>query len=203
MLIQDHRNRAAGVSHPLLSFAPEGPARARGRVHELCGPARRTLAAMALGSGDGPPVIWIAPGWQAERIMPHGLLPFADPGRLIFVHARSEVDLLWTMEEALRSGAAPIVVADLPFIPALTPVRRLHLAAEAGAKGAATPPLGLILTAERGGAAGTESRWHLGPVPGGWHLARLRARMAPPADWAIRRDHGTLRLERHREPADA
>ena len=212
MLIHDHSGRRAGPPRPLLPFAPEGPGLRRGRVHELCGPARRTLAAMTLGvdrgemdrdgMDPGGAVIWIAPGWQAERLMPHGLLPFADPGRLIFAHARTEVDLLWSMEEALRSGAAPIVVADLPFVPALTPLRRLQLATEAGSQRGAAP-VGLILTPERGGAAGAESRWHLGHEPGGWHLARLRARMDPPASWRIRRDHGALRLESAREREEA
>ena len=53
---------------------------ARGRVHELCGPARWTLAAMILGQSEGP-VLWIGPGWVAERIYPPGLEEWADPGR--------------------------------------------------------------------------------------------------------------------------
>ncbi|MDZ4135085.1 MAG: hypothetical protein U1D06_05750, partial [Paracoccaceae bacterium] len=144
----------------------------RGRVHEICGPARRSLAAMIMGAdrGSGPmnrgpgnwgptnrrsenwgptnwgPVIWIAAGWQGERLLPDGLRDFAEPGRVIFVTARHAPDLLWAMEEALRSGAAPLVIADLPEPPALTPVRRLQLATEAGARVAPQAPLGLMLT---------------------------------------------------------
>jgi protein ImuA len=109
---------------------------ARGRVHEFCGRARVTLAAVVLGQTTGP-VIWAHPGWQAERLFPDGLLRHADPGRIVFASARRPEDLLWTMEEALRSGAVPLVVAELTSPPALTPVRRLHLAAEAGAAAAA------------------------------------------------------------------
>lgn len=177
---------------------------ARGRVHEICGPARLTLAALILGASQGAsqgPVIWISPGWQAERVYPPGFRGLADPGRIIFARARRPEDVLWAMEEALRSGAAPMVLADLPAPPALTPVRRLHLACAAGAEAAQhrgrMPPLGLILTPEHGGAQGVESRWHMAASPSGstlmdqrsaWVMRRLRARMAPEAAWALQRD---------------
>jgi protein ImuA len=168
------------------------PRLAPGRVHEFCGPARRTLAALVMGATEGP-VIWAFPGWQAERLMPDGLCRLADPGRIVFAAARRPDDLLWIMEEALRSGAAPLVVAEMATPPGLTPVRRLHLAAEAGAAARllAQAPLGVILTPDEGGAQGVESRWRLDPAAdGGWRLALLRARMAPPGDWALRPDRG-------------
>ena len=183
---------------------------ARGRVHELCGPARWTLAAMILGQCEGP-VIWISPGWTAERIYPAGLVDWADPGRILFARAGRPEDIPWAMEEALRSGAAPLVLADLPAPPALTPVRRLHLAAETGAEAARhagrLPPLGLLMTPEQGGAAGVESRWHMAAAPsrsslierrGAWTLHRLRARLAPEAAFRLHHDapddQGRVRL---------
>ncbi|MDT8854107.1 hypothetical protein RNZ50_03470 [Paracoccaceae bacterium Fryx2] len=173
---------------------PGGLGLARGRVHEFCGMARRTLAAMVLAESSGP-VIWIGPGWQAERLFPDGLRRFADPGRLIFATARRPEDLLWSMEEALRSGAAPLVLADLTAPPGLTPVRRLQLACEAGAEAARRAgrpaPLGLMLTPGGGGAAGVDSRWALAPAPeGAWRLDRLRARTDPPASWHLAEDAG-------------
>ena len=172
----------------------------RGRVHELCGTSRVCLTALILSISEGP-VIWISPGWQTERIYPPGLRELADPGRIIFAGARRPEDVLWAMEEALRTGAAPIVVADMPAPPALTPVRRLHLACEAGAVTArhrgGLAPLGLILTPGEGGAQGVESRWRMDTAPSGsalvesgsaWVMQRLRARMAPPAAWALSRD---------------
>ncbi len=176
----------------------------RGRVHEFCGPARAQLAAFVVQATSGA-VIWAGPAWAPERIYPYGLLPFADPNRIIFARCRRPEDILWTMEEALRSGAAPLVLADLPQPPALTPVRRLHLAAETGAE-AAHPrgrpaPLGLILCPQMGGAQGVDSRWHLAAAPSGmtmlepraaWTLARLRARDAPPARWALARAAGQI-----------
>ncbi len=172
----------------------------RGRVHELCGPSRACLAGLVLGASEGV-VIWISPGWLPERLYPPGLRDLADPGRIIFARARRPEDVLWAMEEALRSGAAPIVLVDLPAPPALTPVRRLHLACEAGAEVAhhrgRLPPLALLLTPQDGGAQGVESRWQMTASPSGstlmesrsaWVMRRLRARMAPPAAWEVTRD---------------
>lgn len=159
-----------------------------GRAHEFCGMARRRLAAMVGGRMTGP-VLWIRLCWVPERLNPDGLRPLMDPARLILAEPRDPRDLLWCMEEGLRSGAVPLVVAELPEPPAMTPVRRLHLAAETGMQAAGAAPLGLLLTPGQGGAAGVESRWSLNPAhaPGraGWRLERLRARMAPPAGWDL------------------
>lgn len=162
---------------------------ARARVHEACGSARHTFALMVMAATRGP-VIWIAPGHQTHALHGDGISRFVDPARLIFARVRRDGDVLWTMEEALRSGAVPLVVADLPGPPGLTPVRRLHLAAETGAAEGAVRPLGLILTPGAGGAAGVESRWQLAARHGaagrrGWQLQRLRARTAPQAGWDV------------------
>ncbi len=155
-----------------------------GRAHELCGAARRRLAVMAAAQMRGP-VLWVRPGWMAERVNPDGMLSLMDPARLIQATPARTDDVLWCTEEALRSGAVPLVVAELPTSPGMTAVRRLHLAAEQC--GAAV--LGLLLTPGRGGAAGVESRWSLTPAHGtagpAWRLERLRARMAPPATWEL------------------
>ncbi len=170
----------------------------RGRVHELCGPSRQMLAARIMGKSQGP-VVWIRPGWAPERLNAAGLQPLADPARLILVQAARDDGLLWAAEEALRSGAAPLVIAELLAPPALTPTRRLHLSAETGAEAArrdnATPPLGLLLLPGLGGAQGVESRWHMTPAPSrsllwadedSFTLTRLRARLLPPASWSLR-----------------
>ncbi len=174
---------------------------ARGRVHELCGLARCSLAVLLAGAMAGP-VLWIAPGWRAERLHAAGMARFAAPERFVFADCGRVEDILWCAEEALRSGAAPLVVAELPVPPKLTPVRRLHLAAAAGGRGGL--PLGLLLTPGSGGAPGVESRWHMAPetssdTPAGrpvgrsaWTLQRLRARGAGPAAWRLH--HGPAGL---------
>lgn len=161
------------------------------RVHEICGAARRTLAVMIAARTTGP-VFWIAPGWGTERLNPEAALRFLDPGRITYLEPKRPEDLLWTMEEVLRSGAVGLAVADIPAPPALTPVRRLHLAAETGAAEGAHRPIGLILTPGPGGAQGVETRWRMDPAHQNrlrrWTLSRLRARTRPPRDWTIAQD---------------
>ena len=150
------------------------------RVHEICGAARRTMALMIAAALEGP-VFWVSPAWNIDRLHAEGVSQFINPGRLTFGEPERAPDLLWCCDEVLRSGAVPLLVGDLPGPPALTPIRRLHLAAETGAS-RATAPLGLLLTPGEGGAAGVETRWHMAPTTesGHWHLSRLRARTAPP-----------------------
>ncbi|MCB6178361.1 hypothetical protein LHP98_09490 [Rhodobacter sp. Har01] len=172
----------------------------RARVHEICGTSRLALAAMVMELSEGP-VLWVFPGWLNGRIFPDGLLDFADPARVVFVRTRRPEEILWTVEETLRSGAVPLVVAEVATVPALTPVRRMNLAAEAGTEAAhhwgRIAPLGLLLTPGDGGAAGVESRWRMDAIPSGstlierhqaWRMQRLRARDAGPGAWTVSRD---------------
>ena len=181
---------AARAGRPGLEFLP-GLSLALARVHELCGPARRTLAVTVARALSGE-VFWITPAWGLDRLHGDGLCRFIAPGRVVFVTPRRTEEVLWCAEESLRSGAVPLVVADLPEPPGLTPIRRLQLAAEAGAATGRHRPLGLILTPGEGGAAGVESRWALAPHHQGeneaWRLDRLRARQAPPRSWTMTGD---------------
>lgn len=191
------------LSHPLLARRPARPAPtlpllpgapeldlAQGRVHEACGPSRRTLALWAAAQTQGP-VLWLTLSWEKDRLASDGVRPWIDPARLLFVTPRREEDMLWTVEEVLRSGAVALVVADMPDLPGLTRIRRMHLAAEAGAQTGQHIPTGLLLTPGQGGAPGVETRWHLAPRHRQgqdlWHLERLRARTAPRKSWHIGR----------------
>jgi protein ImuA len=179
-----------------LTLGREGPRLALGRAHEIAGPARRVMAAMAAAATAGP-VIWARGDRVAGGLFPDGLSALVDPARIVTVRAPHGVEALWAAEEALRSGAAPLVVVEPREPPGLTPVRRLNLAAEAGGG-----PLCLILTAEGGSAAAVETRWWARPLPGWatvdapgggparWRFELLRDKAGPPGAWeavALRR----------------
>ncbi|MFT4715852.1 MAG: protein ImuA [Paracoccaceae bacterium] len=172
------------------------------RAHEFCGPARRTLAlilAQKMGQNGDSPVFWIQPAWHQDRLHSEGLVDLINPGRLTFLAPKRPEDLLWAMEEALRAACVPLVVCELPGIPTLTAVRRLHLAAETAAREHKRAPIGLLLVAGQGGIQGVESRWHMAPAHEGrnqrWHLERRRARMAPPKAWGVSRGKTGFEVE--------
>ncbi len=194
-------SRSPDQGKPTLQLHPEVRL-VQARVHEACGPARRTFAMWLAGQMSGT-VLWIAPAWEPGQLNPDGMLPWADPSRFLFVHPRRAEDLLWCMEEALRSGAVPLVVCDIPGLPGLTPVRRMHLAAETGAE-LGEAPLGLLLTPGAGGAQGIESRWYMAGAHENrdrrWRLERRRARTQPVKAWtATRRPGESMELSAVRE----
>ncbi|MGY6547892.1 MAG: ImuA family protein [Roseinatronobacter sp.] len=172
-----------------------------GRAHEICGPARRTLAIWAMQDCTEDATLWIRPRWSPDRLHPQAVADWVNPAGLITLDAARDSESLGCAEDALRSGALALVVIELTSPPALTPLRRLHLAAEAGlarrqARDQGARVLALVLTPEEGGTPGVESRWHLVPCEPGamadhgqaapaWVLRRLRARMAPPAAWQV------------------
>jgi len=204
-------SQAGSRPEPGPPLAPLPPmALARGRLHEVTGPARRALAAIVAGAAQAEgPVMWLRPAWRRDRLYPPGLNRLADPGALIELACPRAADVPWAAEEALRSGAVALVVAEFPVPPDLRQVRRLHLAAaeglaraRAGRGGGRIAPLGLALAAEtvESALAGVDSRWRLAPLPPDpdrpppswrgevlplWRLERRRARDAPPAAWRL------------------
>lgn len=195
-------HQTQGRRTPRLHPLPGGllPGLAYGRVHEICGPSHIAFALMLLALSDGP-ILWIFPKWYPERLYPCGIADLLPPERLVLVQCHRAEDIQWTAEEGLRSGAVPAVVAEFPEPPGLTPVRRLHLAAQAPAETGRSTALGLMLTPGEGGAQGVESRWRVRPLPpaSGQHpgfcddpgialrIDLLRARQGPPASWRLTR----------------
>lgn len=149
---------------------PGGGLAAHG-LHELRAASYRDMSAsigfavaMAVRCAEtfpDAPVLWCEntrPPFDMGRLYGPGLAAFGlDPARLVLVAPANDVDLLWTMEEALRLGAFAAVVGEIDgraHALSLTATRRLQLAAEENARPA------LLLTGHAStGASAAATRW--------------------------------------------
>jgi len=168
----------------------------RGALHVIAGAgdgaaAEGFSAALAarLIAGRGPALWCLARG----DLHGPGLGVFGlDPDRLIIARARKSHDVLWAMEEGLRSGRPGAVLGE-PRALDLTAGRRLQLAARAG--GVAC----LVLHAgENGqGASAAVTRWRVAAAPSRppdglpglgaarWRVALERCRGGVPQEWLL------------------
>lgn len=147
---------------PLRDLAHRPPAAdpftlTRARVHEAEGLGRRAFAVFQTLRHPGT-VLWILPAHEPQRPMLRGL-PEGLSERLLLLTPKSETDLLWCVEEALRAAPVGLVIAEPQQVLSLTAGRRLQLAAEAG------QTTGLMLIRTDQGSSATETRWHCQPVP--------------------------------------
>ena len=105
------------------------------------------------------------------------------PGAVLGIEAARADDVLWAMEEGLRSGALAAVLGTLETL-AVTPARRLVLAAAQ----AATPCV-VLSGPGSGGLTPAHTRWRVAAAPGAPHPFDAAA----PGAWRLR-----LELERCR-----
>ncbi|MCE2519828.1 MAG: hypothetical protein J4G15_08385 [Alphaproteobacteria bacterium] len=142
-----------------------------GGVHEAAGasPVDRPaalafLAALLVRLGrHGPVAVCQGPGSVARlgRIYGPGWRDLgADPADLVIVETRRERDVLWAMEESLRSGATAAVLGEAEQL-AFVASRRLALAAREGAT-----PLLLLRGDGLAPASAAFSRWRVAAWPG-------------------------------------
>ncbi len=132
---------------------------AGGRVHEAEGIGRHSFALLQAARCSGP-LIWVIPGHAPHSPLLSGL-PGGVGARLHLIRPAHETDLLWAVEEALRSPAVALVIAEPEKPLSLTAGRRLQLAAKAG------QTTGLMLIREGQGSNAAETRWHCAPVADG------------------------------------
>lgn len=128
----------------------------RRRVHEAEGRGRRAFALFQAARHPGP-LVWIVPSHVPEIPMLRGL-PLGVGERLHLIRPVGETDLLWCVEESLRSAPVSLVIAEPEKPLSLTAGRRLQLAAEAGRT------TGLMLTRQDAGSNATETRWACEPL---------------------------------------
>lgn len=113
------------------------------------------------------PILWCESArgpFDVGQFYGPGLAAFGlDPARLIIASPSSTLDLLWTMEEALRLGAFAGVFGEIDGRASaltLTATRRLQLAAEAGGRPA------FLLTGHAGhSASAATTRWEVSAAP--------------------------------------
>lgn len=153
-------------------------------------------------SQERRPLLWCRLAAQERehgRLYGHGLegLGLARP-RFVTITLKKPQGLLWTMEEALKSGALAVVIGDADAAHAdLTVTRRLALAAAAGKSA------GLLVFAKADVAASaSQTRWraasiaslspsHDAAAPGrpAWTIDLTRARGGRPGQWILEWHH--------------
>jgi protein ImuA len=186
-----------------------GPGLACGVLHEMAAadhgdrPAAFgflfALTAAALRSRPGPAVLVATRRALLDFGRPcgHGLAQLGlDVGRLLIVETETDKDVLWTIEDALRSEARPAVVAAaISGNLDLTVSRRLNLAAAAHAT-----PLLLLRTLSAAGTSAAATRWRIAAAPAArdrfgtfasprWRVALERCRNGRPGQWLIEWTH--------------
>jgi protein ImuA len=198
------------IGMPALEAALPGGGLARGALHEILATeadaaAEGFAASLLAGLAQQGPVLWCASegGLYGPGLARLGLTP----DRLILVRARRPADLLWAMEEGLKTPGLVAVLGE-PRMLDLTASRRLQLAAE----GSGVTCLVLRREPAGGGVAGNSvavTRWRISPAPSGpaldggerdfglararWQVELIRCRGS---DWAAgEAGHGVWLME--------
>src|SRR6266851_612308 len=214
---------------PAVDAALPGGGLALGALHEVMGAGPdeedgAVAAAFAAGRlaciarRQGGPVLWClatddlyAPGLAARGLAPEDL---------IVARCRDDTDILWAMEEGLRSAALAAVLGEIGTL-APTAGRRLQLACEAGGV------TGFVLrrwrtagtaASQRGAPSAAVTRWRVAAAPSRatgepglglplWRVELVRCRGGAPAAWLMEESdatgHVALAAELADRPADA
>ncbi|MBV9376618.1 MAG: damage-inducible protein [Alphaproteobacteria bacterium] len=149
------------------------------------------------GRGEGGMVLWCLPrpDLYGPGLAAHGL----DPERVVLVRTSRDAEILWAMEEGLRSPGIVAVVGEVGTLPAVAS-RRLQLAAERSGITAF-----LLRRWREGGQASREralpnaamTRWRVAALPSRpsqgepgvgcprWLVELLRCRGGEPGSWEM------------------
>jgi protein ImuA len=209
---------------PAVDAALPSGGLALGALHEIMGTgadeedgavaAAFTTALLArLTRRHGGAVLWClqsgdlyAPGLAARGLPPE---------RLIVARCRDDTDILWAMEEGLRSAALAAVLGEIGTL-APTAGRRLQLACEAGGV------TGFVLrrwrkagtaAAQRAAPSAAVTRWRVAAAPSRntgepglglplWRVELVRCRGGAPAAWLMEESDATGHVALAAELAD-
>ena len=145
---------------------------------------------LALLMNDGAACVWIS---TSRRLFPSSLRTFnVEPERIIFMDVKSDKDVLWVMEEALKCEGLAAAVAEVGQLSQIAS-RRLQLAAEAGGV------TGFILRKDPSKTTSSvaSARWLIRPLPSNaedglpglgfprWKVDLLKVRNGRPGSWML------------------
>jgi protein ImuA len=193
----------------------------RGALHEVenagttgeDGAAATFLAGILARLTPERPVLWCL---QHLDLHPPGLaLAGLAAKRLLLVQAPNEREILWAMEEGLRSGALAAVLGEIAVLPP-TAGRRLQLAAEASGVTALVlrrwrsfalaerqrPAPSVAVTRWRVAAAASRDTGEPGVGAPLWQVDLLRCRGGSPASWLMEEGDATGHVAVSAELAD-
>jgi protein ImuA len=222
-----HKDQVVTLGLPTMDTHLPWKGLPRGGLHEFAGEGTdREQAAAAAGFAalwlaklqKAGPVLWVAraASLKAIDLHAHGLRRFGiDPRRLILVAARRDEEILWAMEEGLKSPGLSAVLGEIGKLD-LTASRRLQLAAEAGGVAAfALRRWRLMAAAEREAAQpiAALTRWRIAGLKGGsggihWRVDLARCRGGQPGSWTLQQEgadgsHRVHAAPLSGDPADA
>jgi protein ImuA len=158
---------------------------------------------LSLGAEERP-LLWCrlaAMGMEAGGLYGPGLNTIGLPAaRVLTVALRKPQAVLWTADEALKSGSLSGVILDLdPARCTVAATRRLALAAQAGQ----TPAI-IVMAKDSGLPSPARSRWAVASLPSrppplderapgkpAWRLELLRCRRGKPGEFSVEWDHAT------------
>lgn len=166
--------------HEFVTVLPEDAAASDGFIAGL----------LAILMQDGAACVWVS---TSRSLFPASLCAFnVEPERIIFMDVKTEKDVLWITEEALKCEGLAAVVAELNNL-SLIESRRLQLAVEESGV------TGFILRKDANKAASTvaTARWKISPLrteseegmPGlgfpRWRVDLLKVRNGNPGSWVL------------------
>jgi protein ImuA len=166
--------------HEFITLAPEDAAASDGFIAGL----------LAILMEDGAACIWVS---TSRRLFPASLSSFnVSPDRIIFMDVKTEKEILWITEEALKCEGLAAVVAELSGL-SLVESRRLQLAVEESGV------TGFILRKDPNKSTSTvaTARWRISPLPTDtengmpgigfpkWQVELLKVRNGNPGKWVM------------------
>lgn len=167
---------------PPIDDALGGGVMANG-FYEIGGPSAAFFAAV-LAARRPSPVIWVANRDRTCGLNPTGLSHTGlQPEDMLVATARGK-DIGWAFEQALRTAAARVVIAEAPSLPDFAISRRWRLAAREN------DVLALLISPEplrRGQpASAADARWHASTQPDGrFRLALQRNKKGSLGAWDV------------------